>query len=211
MNQGRESRRWVDILTLLLTPTTGKILVDGVDSRDIDLPSWRRQIGYVAQDSVIFDDTVGNNICLWRDDYAGNLEAARMVAEAAEQACASGFIDEMPKGYDTIVGDRGIRLSGGQKQRISLARELYKKPKLLILDEATSSLDSESEKYIQNSIDALKGNMTVIIIAHRLSTIKNVDYIYVIEKGKIIENGTYDKLIKIDDGKFSKMIKMQKL
>ena len=128
---------------------------------------------------------------------------------AAKQANILDFIESLPEGFNTIVGDRGILLSGGQKQRIFIARELYRKPNLLILDEATSALDSESEKSIQDSVDLLKGNITVIIIAHRLSTIKNVDRIFLMEKGKIIETGTYNELKNNDNSKFSNFAKLQ--
>jgi len=117
----------------------------------------------------------------------------------------------MTDGYQTVVGDRGVRLSGGQRQRLFIARELYKNPNLLILDEATSSLDTESERYIQKSIDALKGSMTVVIIAHRLSTIKNSDLIYVLENGEIIESGTYNELSLNSESKFSQMVAIQSL
>ena len=130
---------------------------------------------------------------------------------AAKQANIIDFIESLPEGFNTIVGDRGILLSGGQKQRIFIARELYRKPNLLILDEATSALDSESEKSIQNSVDLLKGKITVIIIAHRLSTIKSVDNIFLMEDGKIIETGSYNELKNNDNSKFSEFAKLQVL
>ena len=117
----------------------------------------------------------------------------------------------VPQGYDTVVGERGIRLSGGQRQRLFIARELFKRPNLLILDEATSALDTESERYIQQSIDALKGSMTVVIIAHRLSTIKNVDQVYVLDDGRIVESGEYDELTRKRNGQFREMVEMQRL
>ena len=131
--------------------------------------------------------------------------------EAAKKANILEFIESLPNGFETIVGDRGILLSGGQKQRIFIAREIFRNPKLLILDEATSSLDSESEKSIQESIESLKGTLTVIIIAHRLSTIKNVDQIYFLDKGKVVEQGTYDILKNNDKSKFSKLVNLQVL
>jgi len=133
------------------------------------------------------------------------------VKEAAKRAYAHEFIENMADGYQTVVGDRGVRLSGGQRQRLFIARELYKNPNLLILDEATSSLDTESERYIQKSIDALKGSMTVVIIAHRLSTIKNSDLIYVLENGEIIESGTYNELSLNSESKFSQMVAIQSI
>jgi subfamily B ATP-binding cassette protein MsbA len=200
-----------DILTLILRPQTGEILIDGVPGPDIDLSSWRRQIGYVSQETVVFDDTIANNIALWKNDYAKDSEARSRIEKAARQAHADDFIRDLPDGYNTVVGDRGIRLSGGQRQRLFLARELYKQPRLLILDEATSALDSESEKYIQESIDALKRRMTVVLIAHRLSTIQNADKIYVLDKGQVVEEGTYKELAGIKNGFFLKMVSVQAL
>lgn len=201
----------IDLLTLLLEQESGSIEIDGTNSKEILKNNWRNQIGYVSQDLVVFDDTVGNNISLWKEDYNLNATAREKIERSAKQAYADSFISELPHGYNTIVGDRGIRLSGGQKQRLFIARELYKNPKLLILDEATSALDSESEKFIQNSIDNLKGKMTVVIIAHRLSTIKNADKIYVLDKGEIIEEGSYKDLISNSLSKFNSMVEFQKL
>jgi subfamily B ATP-binding cassette protein MsbA len=133
------------------------------------------------------------------------------VIDAAERAHAHHFIQDLPNGYQTVVGDRGVRLSGGQRQRLFVARELFKRPNLLILDEATSALDTESERYIQQSIDALKGEMTVVIIAHRLSTIKNVDHVYVLDDGRVIEDGSYHELRGHDQSRFREMVEMQSL
>jgi subfamily B ATP-binding cassette protein MsbA len=124
-------------------------------------------------------------------------------------ASAHAFISELPQGYQTRIGDKGVRLSGGQKQRLFIARELFKQPDLLILDEATSALDSASERYIQDSIDQLKGKITVIIIAHRLSTIKNADVIYVLDKGKVVESGSYEELMDNTSSRFSEMVELQ--
>ncbi|MEX2602202.1 MAG: ABC transporter ATP-binding protein, partial [Balneolaceae bacterium] len=169
----------IDMLTLLLRPGQGEVLIDGVPGSEINQETWRLQIGYVSQEMVVFDDTIANNICLWKGEYRSDEEVRSRIEEAARRAYADSFIERLPRGYQTVVGDRGVRLSGGQRQRLFIARELYKNPNLLILDEATSALDTESERYIQKSIDSLKGSMTVVIIAHRLSTIKNADYIYV--------------------------------
>ena len=201
----------VDMLTLLLRPRSGTVYVDGVAGERIKLGSWRSQIGYVAQETVVFDDTIANNICLWRGDPETNPACHERIQDAARRAYADEFIQDLPNGYQTVVGDRGIRLSGGQRQRLFVARELYKNPNLLILDEATSALDTESERYIQESIDALKGETTVVIIAHRLSTIKNVDYVYVLEDGRVVEEGTYEKLRMSDQSRFSEMVEMQQL
>lgn len=201
----------IDTLTLLLRPQKGAITIDGIDTNDVDANSWRSQIGYVSQETVVFDDTIANNICLWKGNYNDDDDVQTQIKEAAKRAYAHRFIKELPNGYDTVVGDRGVRLSGGQRQRLFIARELYKNPNLLILDEATSSLDTESERYIQKSIDSLKGSMTVVIIAHRLSTIKNADLIYVIDNGEIIEKGTYNDLSGDTNSRFSRMVSIQSL
>jgi ABC-type multidrug transport system fused ATPase/permease subunit len=201
----------IDLLTLLLKPQRGKIYIDGVVASELDLGSWRSQIGYVSQETVVFDDTIANNICLWKGDFNTDKNVKQKVMEASKRAYIDDFIHNLPDGYNTRVGDRGIRLSGGQRQRLFIARELYKNPNLLILDEATSSLDTESERYIQKSIDSLKGSITVVIIAHRLSTIKNADLIYVIDDGKIIEQGTYDELSLNRKSRFSRMVEIQSL
>ena len=210
-DSGAGKTTMADILTLMLRPGRGDIYIDGVAGKDISRQSWRKQIGYVSQETVVFDDTIANNICLWQGDYDNNPETREKVHEAARKAYADIFINELPEGFDTMVGDRGVRLSGGQRQRLFIARELYKNPKLLILDEATSALDSESERYIQDSIDELKGQMTVVIIAHRLSTIKNADMIYVIDGGKIIEAGSFNELNLNKESRLKKMIDMQKV
>jgi subfamily B ATP-binding cassette protein MsbA len=201
----------VDMLTLLLKPQSGTIRIDGVDGRDVDFASWRSQIGYVSQETVVFDDTIANNISLWQGDMEDDPDLRERVIDAAERAHAHHFIQDLPNGYQTVVGDRGVRLSGGQRQRLFVARELFKRPNLLILDEATSALDTESERYIQDSIDALKGEMTVVIIAHRLSTIKNVDHVYVLDDGRVIEDGSYHELRGHDQSRFRKMVEMQSL
>lgn len=201
----------IDMFSLLIRPRLGRVLIDQVDGVDLDLASWRRQIGYVSQETVIFDDTVANNISLWKTDYASGPEARREIEHAAEQAFADRFIERLPWKYETKVGDRGVRLSGGQRQRLFLARELYKKPRLLILDEATSALDSESEKFIQESIESLKGRMTVVIIAHRLSTIQHADMIVVLKDGRVHQCGTYEELMEKSGGDFARMVELQSL
>jgi subfamily B ATP-binding cassette protein MsbA len=201
----------VDMLTLMLRPRTGRIEIDGVDADEVDLPSWRSQIGYVSQETVVFDDTIANNISLWQGDMEEDPALRERVIDAAERAYADHFIRDLPNSYQTVVGDRGVRLSGGQRQRLFVARELFKRPNLLILDEATSALDTESERYIQQSINALKGEMTVVIIAHRLSTIKNVDYVYVLDEGRVIEEGSYHELRGHEGSQFREMVEMQTL
>ena len=200
----------VDLIALMIEPVEGKILVDGVPSNLINKESWRRQIGYVSQETVIFDDTIANNISMWANDRSGD-DMFDRIKDAASQANILEFVESLPLGFDTLVGDRGVLLSGGQRQRLFVARELFRKPRLLILDEATSALDSASEKEIQNSIDELSGKTTVIIIAHRLSTIKNVDLIYVLKDGALKESGTYKELVSDSSTSFSKLVSMQSL
>ncbi|WP_259120768.1 ABC transporter ATP-binding protein [Salinibacter ruber] len=201
----------VDMMTLMLKPRKGVIRIDGTPHTDVDLTSWRSQIGYVSQETVVFDDTIANNICLWQGDIEEDPVLREKVIDAAERAHADNFIRDLPKGYQTVVGDQGVRLSGGQRQRLFVARELYKEPNLLLLDEATSDLDTASENHIQESIDALKGEVTVVIIAHRLSTVKNADCVFVIEEGRVIETGSYEELRSRENGKFQNMVEMQKV
>jgi len=201
----------VDLLTLMLKPREGTVDIDGVPHDEVDLASWRNQIGYVAQETVVFDDTVANNLHLWQGDIEEDPALRERVIHAAERAHADHFIRDLPNGYQTVVGDRGVRLSGGQRQRLFVARELFKEPNLLLLDEATSDLDTASEQHIQDSIDALKGETTVVIIAHRLSTVKNADRVYVLDEGRVIEAGTYEELRMREDGEFREMVEMQSL
>lgn len=200
----------LDLITLINKPSAGKIFIDNVDSSIIEKNSWRRQIGYVSQDTVIFDDTIANNISMWAGDYNNDDDIKKRIINAAKEANIFDFIQNQELGFNSVVGDRGVLLSGGQKQRLFIARELFRKPKLLLLDEATSALDSESEKIVQESIDNLKGKITTIIVAHRLSTLKNVDEIYVVDNGKIIEKGNFNKLIS-DSFHFKKLAKLQQL
>lgn len=199
----------VDLFTLMLKPRQGQVLIDGVPGETIQLASWRQQIGYVAQETVVFDDSIANNICLWAGDPRQNALIDQRVREAARQAHIAYFIETLPDGYQTLVGDRGMRLSGGQRQRLFIARELFRRPNLLILDEATSALDSESERAIQQSIDELKGRITVVIIAHRLSTIRNVDRVYVFSDGRLVEQGAYEALRDRENSRFSKLVAAQ--
>lgn len=201
----------VDLLTLMLKPQRGQVLIDGVPGETIQLSSWRKQIGYVSQETVVFDDTIANNICLWSGDPQHDELLGQRIREAARQAHISDFIETLPDGYQSLVGDRGLRLSGGQRQRLFIARELFRKPNLLILDEATSALDSESERAIQQSIDELKGHITLVIIAHRLSTIRNVDQVYVFDQGQLVEQGSYDGLRDSAGSRFGKLVAMQAL
>jgi ABC-type multidrug transport system fused ATPase/permease subunit len=201
----------VDMMSLLLPPRAGEIRIDGGPHDEVDLTSWRGQIGYVSQETVVFDDTVANNISLWQGDIEEDPALRERVYHAAERAHAHHFIQDLPDGYQTVVGDRGVRLSGGQRQRLFVARELFKQPNLLLLDEATSDLDTASEQHIQRSIDALQGEVTVVIIAHRLSTVKNADRVYVLDEGRVVEAGTYEELRMREDGEFREMVEMQSL
>ena len=171
-------------------PTAGSVRIDGRDVRSFSLASLRGQVGLVAQDTFLFNDTVANNIAYGR---AGVPEAA--IRAAAETALADEFILRLPEGYQTVIGDRGVKLSGGQRQRLSIARALLKNAPILILDEATSHLDTESEMLVQKALANLMEHRTVIVIAHRLSTIRRADKIVVLEKGQIREIGTHEELI----------------
>lgn len=200
----------VNIISLLLEPNSGQLLIDGIDSKRINHASWKNQIGYVSQETVIFDDTIKNNISMWNGSNLDYKQLLKKIKSSARDANILDFIESLPNGFDTYVGDRGVQLSGGQRQRIFIARELFRNPSLLILDEATSSLDSQSEIQIQKSIDSLKGKITIIIIAHRLSTIKNVDKIFTVGNGALIEEGTYLDLIN-KDSYFRRITELQKL
>jgi len=177
------------LLLRLYDPTSGTILVNGTDLREYDLNTYRNIVGYVSQDPFVFNGTIRENIL-----FGGEYSDAEMV-NAAKLAHAHDFIMELPKGYDTLVGDQGITLSGGEKQRIVLARAMIRQPQFLILDEATSALDNISEAAVQKAIDQIARECTTLVIAHRLTTIQNADKIIVIEKGKVIEEGTHGELM----------------
>lgn len=193
----------VNIISGLLSPTSGKVLIDENDLSQLNLSSVRDLIGYVTQESVIFQDSIVNNITCWDNKNNDQLENSIKMANAEE------FISKLKDGTDTLLGDNGINLSGGQRQRISIARELYKQPKLLILDEATSALDSKSEEMVRKSIDSIKGQLTVLVVAHRISTVKNADCIYVLENGKIVEFGSFHDLLKNDNPVFQELYNLQ--
>ncbi|MBL7070842.1 MAG: ABC transporter ATP-binding protein [Candidatus Omnitrophica bacterium] len=189
----------VDLLTGFFKKQNGEILINGIDIDRINLRSCRRLIGYVSQDTFLFNATVRENIIAGRPDAP-----EREMVMAAKQAHADEFIRRLPQGYDTVLGDRGLKVSGGQRQRIAIARVLIRNPEVLIFDEATSSLDSESERLIQESIDSFAGKKTIIVISHRFSTVKNADVIYVFDKGHIVESGTFEELEK-SKGRFYQM------
>jgi ATP-binding cassette subfamily B protein len=172
-------------------PTAGELMIDGVDIKNIDIYSLRRNIGWVLQDSFLFSGTVTENIAL--GDTNPDMDK---VTKAAKMAAADEFIVEFPMGYKTMVGEKGMAVSGGQRQRICIARALYRDPHILLMDEATSSLDARSEKRIQENLDKILIGRTAIIIAHRLSTVRNADIICYLDKGHIVEKGTHDELMK---------------
>jgi subfamily B ATP-binding cassette protein MsbA len=193
----------VDLLPRFYDCTAGGISIDGLDIRDLNINSLRRQFGLVSQNCILFNDTVANNIAFGADSYSR--EAIRTAAHVAH---ADEFIEQLPQGYDTPIGDRGLNLSGGQRQRLSIARAVLRDTPILILDEATSALDSESEHAVQQGLDALMQGRTSIVIAHRLSTIKGADLIVVLDKGKIVEQGTHEQLLALG-GLYKKLVDMQ--
>jgi ABC-type multidrug transport system fused ATPase/permease subunit len=192
------------LLLRLHDPTGGKILFDGKDSQEIPLSSLRSQIALVPQDIFLFGGTIRENI-RYGDPTASDQE----IIEAAKQANAWEFISRFPEQLETIVGERGTQLSGGQRQRVAIARALLKNPRILILDEATSSLDSESEQLVQQALEHLMKGRTSIVIAHRLSTVKNADQIFVLDDGLIIEKGTHEELMNISSGKYRSLSELQ--
>ena len=193
----------VDMIPRFHDVTKGSINIDNHDIRNITLNSLRRQIGVVTQETILFNDTVKNNISYGRVDAGMN-----DIHKAAESAYAHDFIMEMPSGYDTVIGERGVKLSGGQRQRISIARAILKNPAILILDEATSSLDTESEKMVQQALENLMKDRTTLVIAHRLSTVLNANRIVVIDDGRIVEIGRHDELLS-HGGIYKKLYAMQ--
>ncbi len=194
----------VQLLMKFYNPSLGQILLDNKNINELDLTAFRQNIGIVPQEVILFGGTIRENI-----SYGKPNATEEEIKMAATQSNSLEFIDSFPDGLDTIVGERGIKLSGGQRQRIAIARAILKDPKILILDEATSSLDAESEKLVQDALDLLMENRTSIIIAHRLATIREVDCIYVIDKGKIIEKGTHSELIENESGTYSALARLQ--
>ena len=183
----------VDLIPRFIEPTAGRVLLDGVDVRDIRLPVLRALVGVVSQDTVLFNDTVRANLAYGAGGTSRYTQA--QVEAAARAANAHGFISELPHGYDTVLGERGARLSGGQRQRLAIARALLADPPILVLDEATSALDTESERLVQEAIDRLLMGRTVFVIAHRLSTVAHADQILVVDRGRVVERGTHADLL----------------
>ncbi|MDI7166876.1 ABC transporter ATP-binding protein [Leptospira santarosai] len=194
----------VDLILGLQVPTGGRIFLDGVVFEEWNKNSYREKIGYVPQDPILFHSSIRDNL-LWSKEDSTEEE----LWKACKVANADQFIQRLPNGLDTIVGDRGVLLSGGQRQRIALARAILRKPPILILDEATSSLDSESEQLIQQSIDSIASETTIIIIAHRLSTIIRANRIYVLKSGELLETGNFSELMQKPNGYFASMFEMQ--
>jgi subfamily B ATP-binding cassette protein MsbA len=194
-----------DLLTGLYSPTSGQILIDDTPLQQLDLASWQQRLGVVSQDTFLFNATIAENIAIGLANVS-----KQQIVDACEAAQAASFIESLPQGYQTVVGERGYRLSGGQRQRLSLARAILRDPDLLILDEATSALDSQSEKLVQQALERFGRDHTLLVIAHRLSTIQHADQIIVLNKGRIFEHGSHSSLIR-GDGLYSRSIKDQSL
>ena len=193
----------VDLIPRFYDTLSGSIKIDGKDIKELELKSLRSLMGIVTQETFLFDDTVKANIAYGVENISDD-----EIKDASKAANAHEFIQKLPDGYNTIIGERGVSLSGGQKQRIAIARAIVKNPPILILDEATSSLDSESEKHVQSAIENLMSERTVFVIAHRLSTVHNANKILVLENGQIVQEGKHDDLINVD-GLYKQLHKMQ--
>jgi len=194
----------VDLVPRFYDPSSGYITIDGTDLRKIEVACLRNMIGIVTQETILFNDTVRSNIAYGLEDCPLD----RVIA-AARAANAHDFIMEMPQGYESRIGERGVKLSGGERQRLSLARAILKNPPILILDEATSALDTESEILVQQAIENLMAGRTSIVIAHRLSTIQHADRILVLEGGKIVEVGKHKDLLRNAKGLYRKLYELQ--
>ena len=200
-----------DLVPRFYDPVSGRVTVDGTDIRQFSTHDLREQMGIVSQEPILFNDTVYNNITFGVDTTQPapkGMTWQQAVEQAARIANATEFIDRMPEGYQTVIGDRGSRLSGGQRQRLSIARAILKNPPILILDEATSALDSESEKLVQEALEHLMKDRTTLVVAHRLSTIKHADLICVVHEGRIVEQGTHEVLY-AKKGYYTKLVDMQ--
>jgi subfamily B ATP-binding cassette protein MsbA len=194
-----------NLITRFWDVNEGEITIDGENIKEVSVSSLRAQMGIVAQDSILFNDNIANNISLGID----NPKEEKIIA-AAKVANAHEFINEFPLKYNSQVGDGGSMLSGGQRQRVSIARAVMKNPPIMILDEATSALDTESEKIVQDALENMMQNRTSLVIAHRLSTIQNADLIVVMRKGEIIEQGTHEELL-AKEGTYTNLVKLQSL
>jgi len=195
----------VDLIPRFYDPKKGRILIDGIDTKEVSLRSLRQGIGIVTQETILFNDTIKANIA-----YGDLLASEKDIEEAAILAHAHDFINHLPSGYGTVIGDRGMKLSGGERQRIAIARALLKNPSILILDEATSQLDSEAERIVQEALDRLIQGRTVFVIAHRLSTVRNAGRIVVLDKGSIVEQGSHSELVS-REGLYKRLYQTQEL
>jgi len=195
----------VDLIPRFYDPQNGSVFIDGVNVREFSLKSLREQIGIVNQETMLFNDTIRSNIAYGRPDAS-----LKEIEEAAKKAHAHDFILNCPQGYETIIGDRGVKISGGERQRIAIARALLKDAQILILDEATSQLDSASERIVQEALDRLVSGRTVFMIAHRLSTVRNADRIVVLDKGMIVEQGRHSQLLE-KNGLYKRLYEAQEL
>jgi ATP-binding cassette subfamily B protein len=193
------------LISRFYDPKSGTITMDGINIKDMSLESLRNQLSLVLQDVFLFNGTIAENIA-----YGCNNATQEDIENAAKTACIHDYINSLPDNYETVIGERGVRLSGGQKQRISIARSVLRNSPILILDEATSAVDTETETEIQNAINKIAGTRTLIVIAHRLSTVKRADNIIVLENGTIAEQGTHDELIKLD-GVYANLCNIQSL
>jgi subfamily B ATP-binding cassette protein MsbA len=193
----------VNLIARFFDPDEGRVAIDGADVRDLTLEGLRSLIGIVTQETVLFNDTVRNNIAYGRSDLP-----FERVREAAAAAYADEFIAGLPQGYDTLIGEGGLRLSGGQRQRLAIARALLKNAPILILDEATSQLDSESEALVQKALYNLMHGRTTLVIAHRLSTVQRADRIVVMEAGRIVETGSHAELLALG-GTYKRLYEIQ--
>jgi subfamily B ATP-binding cassette protein MsbA len=193
----------VKLIPRFYDPNEGQVFIDGIDIKTVSLKSLREQLGIVPQETILFSTSIRDNIAY------GRLDASLQEIEAAAKAAnADEFIERLPEGYDTVVGERGSKLSGGQAQRISIARAILKNPRILILDEATSSLDARSEELVQKALEKLMKGRTTFIIAHRLTTIQNADEIIVLKSGNIVQRGSHEELLAVD-GIYRSLYQMQ--
>ena len=204
-SSGSGKSTWVDLIPRYHNVSSGEILVDGKNINEYTLESLRKQMSFVTQEPILFNDTIANNIALGKLD-----SSEETIIHAAKVANAHNFIVQKEKGFETNIGDRGTKLSGGERQRLTIARAVLQNSPILILDEATSSLDTESERLVQEAINNLMKDRTSVVIAHRLSTISNADEIIVMQNGHIIERGNHQTLID-QNGFYSKLVEMQEI
>ncbi|MBA0834357.1 hypothetical protein Goarm_006717 [Gossypium armourianum] len=196
----------ISLIERFYDPQAGEVLIDGINLKDFQLRWIRGKIGLVSQEPVLFTSSIKDNIAYGKEDAT-----IEEIQAAAELANAAKFIDKLPQGLDTMVGEHGTQLSGGQKQRVAIARAILKDPRILLLDEATSALDAESERVVQEALDRIMGNRTTVIVAHRLSTVRNANTIAVIHRGKMVEKGSHSELLKDPEGAYSQLIRLQEV